>query len=53
MIAQALDRLERGGGNIFGAVVTKLDDRNQSYGYGYGYGYGYTYGEKSPLDEAA
>lgn len=53
MIAQALDRLEHGGGNIFGAVVTKLDDRNQSYGYGYGYGYGYTYGEKSPLDEAA
>ncbi|MBY6016099.1 polysaccharide biosynthesis tyrosine autokinase [Qipengyuania gaetbuli] len=53
MIAQALDRLERGGGKIFGAVVTKLDERNQSYGYGYGYGYGYSYGEKPKLSEVA
>jgi polysaccharide biosynthesis transport protein len=51
MIAQALDRLERGGGKVFGAVVTKLDQRNQSYGYGDGYGYGYSYGQKTPLAE--
>ena len=50
MIAQALDRLESGGGRIFGAVVTKLDQRNTSYGYGYGYGYGYSYGEKNQED---
>ncbi|WP_237452942.1 GumC family protein [Qipengyuania vulgaris] len=53
MIAQSLDRLERGGGKVFGAVVTKLDQRNQSYGYGYGYGYGYSYGEKSANESAA
>ena len=53
MIAQSLDRLERGGGKVFGAVVTKLDQRNQSYGYGYGYGYGYSYGEKSPAETAS
>ncbi len=47
MIAQSLDRLEMGGGKVFGAVVTKLDQRNQTYGYGYGYGYGYTYGQKT------
>lgn len=53
MIAQAIDRLERGGGKIFGAVVTKLDKRNETYGYGYGYGYGHSYGEKTPTDGAA
>lgn len=53
MIAQSLDRLERGGGKVFGAVVTKLDERNQSYGYGYGYGYGYSYGDNKPQAEAA
>lgn len=53
MIAQSLDRLERGGGKVFGAVVTKLDQRNQSYGYGYGYGYGYSYGEKNPAETAS
>ena len=53
MIAQALDRLENGGGRVFGAVVTKLDQRNTSYGYGYGYGYGYSYGEKKPEDASA
>ncbi|WP_198321239.1 GumC family protein [Qipengyuania flava] len=52
MIAQALDRLEQGGGKVFGGVVTKLDQRNASYGYGYGYGYGYSYGKKD-IEEAA
>lgn len=51
MISQALDRLERGGGKVFGAVVTKLDQRNQTYGYGYGYGYGYSYGDKEAHSE--
>ena len=50
MIAQSLDRLELGGGKVFGAVVTKLDQRNQTYGYGYGYGYGYSYGEKAAAE---
>ena len=45
-IEQALGRLETSGARIFGAIVTKLDDRNQTYGYGYGYGYGHSYGEK-------
>lgn len=45
-IQQALGRLETSGARIFGAIVTKLDDRNQTYGYGYGYGYGHSYGEK-------
>ncbi|WP_164089005.1 polysaccharide biosynthesis tyrosine autokinase [Sphingorhabdus sp. YGSMI21] len=44
-IQQALGRLETSGARIFGAVVTKLDDRNLSYGYGYGYGYGHSYGD--------
>jgi succinoglycan biosynthesis transport protein ExoP len=42
---QALGRLQAIGARIFGAVVTKLDDRNMSYGYGYGYGYGHSYGD--------
>jgi len=45
-IQQALSRLETSGARIFGAIVTKLDDRNQTYGYGYGYGYGHSYGDK-------
>lgn len=45
-IQQALGRLETSGARIFGAVVTKLDERNINYGYGYGYGYGHSYGEK-------
>ena len=45
-IQQALGRLETSGARIFGAIVTKLDDRNLTYGYGYGYGYGHNYGEK-------
>tara|TARA_R110001606_G_scaffold314556_11_gene461348 strand:+ start:388 stop:2532 length:2145 start_codon:yes stop_codon:yes gene_type:complete len=44
-IQQALGRLETGGARIFGAIVTKLDDRNLTYGYGYGYGYGHNYGD--------
>lgn len=45
-IQQALGRLETSGARIFGAIVTKLDERNMGYGYGYGYGYGHSYGEK-------
>ena len=39
-IEAALLRLQAASANIFGAIVTKLDSRNSSYGYGYGYGYG-------------
>jgi len=51
LIAQALNRLEHGGGKIFGAIVTKLDQRNTTYGYGSDYGYGYSYGDKEQPDE--
>jgi len=44
-IENALNRLRSAGAQLFGAVVTKLDQRNASYGYGDGYGYGYGYGE--------
>jgi len=50
MIGGALERLEKGGAPIAGALVTKLDDRNASYGYGREYGYGYGYGKRG--DEA-
>jgi len=40
MIEQAMSRLKRSNTRIFGAIVTKLDERSGSYGYGYGYGYG-------------
>ncbi|MXO91343.1 GumC family protein [Pontixanthobacter aquaemixtae] len=43
-IGNALSRLKTADARIFGAIVTKLDDRNSSYGYGNGYGYGYGYG---------
>jgi capsular exopolysaccharide synthesis family protein len=52
MIAQSVERLERGGAMLFGGLVTKLDQRNVSYGYGYGYGYGYEYGSKDAKKEA-
>jgi succinoglycan biosynthesis transport protein ExoP len=45
-IAGALERLEASGATLAGALVTKLDERNSSYGYGYGYGYGHGYGDK-------
>lgn len=44
-VEAAIERLEQAHAKILGAVVTKLDDRNSSYGYGKGYGYGYGYGE--------
>jgi len=53
MIAQSIERLEQGGAVIFGGLVTKLDQRNNSYGYGYGYGYGYHYGEGETKSEAS
>ncbi|UIP07368.1 polysaccharide biosynthesis tyrosine autokinase [Erythrobacter sp. SDW2] len=46
-IETAIQRLRDANANVFGAIVTKVDNRNSSYGYGYGdkYGYGYTYGK--------
>lgn len=46
-IETGLNRLRFSGANVFGAIVTKLNASNSSYGYGYGYGYGYSYGEKN------
>ncbi len=44
-INSAIGRLRSTGSKIFGAVVTKADDRNTDYGYGSEYGYGYGYGQ--------
>ena len=54
IIRTALRRLQMAGAKVFGAIVTKLDDRNASYGSGYGYGYGYGYGDRkgAPTDAA-
>lgn len=50
-IENALARLRTTNVPIFGALLTKLDERNTAYGYGDGYGYGYGYGD--PDDERA
>ena len=42
-VRQAVQRLRASHGKLLGAVVTKLDYRNESYAYGYKYGYGYDY----------
>jgi len=39
-IEAAIQRIKGASGNIFGAILTKVDSRNVDYGYGYGYGYG-------------
>ena len=43
-LSNSVERLRNGNAEIFGAVVSKMDNRNSEYGYGYGYGYGYAYG---------
>ena len=47
-VAQSLSRLRATHSKLLGVIVTKLDQRNESYayGYGYGYGYGYSYGSE-------
>ncbi|WP_338242942.1 GumC family protein [Aurantiacibacter hainanensis] len=42
-IRNALARLRQPGIDILGALVTKVDQRNDEYGYGGKYGYGYSY----------
>ncbi|MCB2067842.1 MAG: polysaccharide biosynthesis tyrosine autokinase [Erythrobacter sp.] len=42
-IRNALARLRQPGVQIIGALVTKVDHRNDEYGYGSEYGYGYSY----------
>ena len=39
-VKAALDRLQSVHAHVFGAVLTKLKQRQAGYGYGYGYGYG-------------
>jgi capsular exopolysaccharide synthesis family protein len=39
-IENALGRLMRSGAQVYGAIVTKVSQKNSAYGYGYGYGYG-------------
>jgi capsular exopolysaccharide synthesis family protein len=46
-IRNSLARLGNVNAHIFGAIITKLDDRNAVYGYGEGYGYGYGYGNRA------
>lgn len=43
----ALGRLRGVQSHILGAIITKLNERQSSYGYGYGYGYGYDYGKQN------
>ncbi len=42
-IRNALARLRQPGVDIIGALVTRVDHRNDEYGYGSEYGYGYSY----------
>jgi Mrp family chromosome partitioning ATPase len=39
-VKRAVDRLKSAHVHVFGAVVTKFDDGNETYGYAYGYDYG-------------
>ncbi|HEY5411612.1 MAG TPA: hypothetical protein VIJ94_12900, partial [Caulobacteraceae bacterium] len=49
--AAALRRLTVAHAHILGAVLTKFNVRQASYGYGYGYQYEYDYGRTSrPLE---
>ncbi len=43
-IRSSLDRMRMVDTHIYGAIVTKIDQRQHGYGYGYGYGYGHSYG---------
>ena len=54
-IQSAILRLQQSNGEILGAAVTKLDERNSMYGYGTSYGYGFEYGtnEKAERQEDA
>lgn len=51
-VKQAMSRLRATQDKLLGVIVTKLDERNQSYAYGYGYGYGYSY-KASPVTDGA
>ncbi len=44
-IRSSIERLRMAHGQIFGAVLTKMQYRDGGYGYGRGYGYGYSYGD--------
>jgi polysaccharide biosynthesis transport protein len=48
-IKASLDRLHSVQAHIFGAILTKLKNRN--IGYGYGYGYGYRYGQTNTMTD--
>lgn len=41
LVRTALSRLDAANAHIFGAVLTKFEERKAQYGYGYEYGYGY------------
>lgn len=46
-IERAIMRLKHSNARLLGAAVTKLDERNATYGYGDAYGYGYGYGSST------
>lgn len=48
-IRNSIDRLRMAHGQIFGAILTKLQYRDGTYGYGRGYGDGYSYGKESRI----
>lgn len=52
-IRSSIDRLRMVDNQIYGAIVTKIDQRQHGYGYGYGYGYGHSYGYGQAQRDAA
>ena len=52
VIESSVERLRRSGAQVYGAVLTKIDERGAEYDYGYGYGYGYG-ADAQPAPDAA
>jgi len=52
-IRSGIQRIRAANTPIFGAIVTRIDNRNSSYGYGYGYGYGYEYSGEASSEKAS
>lgn len=51
-IRASIDRLRLVNAHLFGAVLTKMEEKSRGYGYGYGYGYGFGthYGDHKKQD---
>lgn len=49
----SLGRLRSVHAHVYGAVLTKLKEKQAGYGYGYDYGYGYGHGDAEEADRKA